>query len=352
MIRLAAHRRLYLKTVETLVIGAAGGIALNSVGFPAGLISGSVLAVAIASLAGRPLGIPPPLARVIFVLSGIAIGSAVSPETLHSLVDYPLSIAVLVFATALMTTATWAYLRYVHRWDPMSALYGASPGALAQILVLSAETGADVRAIIVVQTMRVVVLTLGIPAGLAAFGLVAQVTAVSGRPVAAPAELLLMVAVSVASAVILQKLRFPGGLIFGAMVGSATLHGSGFVSGGLPWGVAATVMVALGTVNGSRFAGTDRRMLLHYVGAAAGSFAVGVGIAVCFASIAASLLPVPAADIVIAYAPGAQDTMLLLALALKLDPVFVGAHHLARFLTVSLTVPFIARALPSPRQSV
>jgi membrane AbrB-like protein len=276
----------------------------------------------------------------------------VSPETLHSLVDYPVSVAVLVCATALMTTATWAYLRFVHRWDGRSALYGASPGALAQIMVLSVESGADVRAIIVVQTMRVVGLTLLIPGGLAAFGLVAQAAAISGRPVASPSELLVMVAVSVATALILQKLRFPGGMIFGAMVGSATLHGGGFVSGGLPWGVAATVMVALGTVNGSRFAGTDRRMLLHYVGAAMGSFAVSVGLAVCFASIAAMLVPVPIADIVIAYAPGAQDTMLLLALALKLDPVFVGAHHLGRFLTVSLTVPFIARAMPAAGRSV
>ena len=350
MTRLGAPRRIYRQTVETLLIGAAGGMILNSVGFPAGLISGSVLAVAIASLAGRPRGIPQPLARVIFVLSGIAIGSAVSPQTLHSIVDYPVSIAVLVCATAVMTAGTWAYLRTVHRWDPMSALYGASPGGLAQMLVLSAEAGADVRAIVVVQTVRVVVLTLGIPAGLAVFGLAGQSAAVSGRPVAAPPELLLMVAVSVASALVLQRLRFPGGLIFGAMVGSAFLHGGGFVTGGLPWGVAATVMVALGTVNGSRFAGTDRRMLLHYFGAACGSFAVAAGLAVCFASLAARLLPVPAADIVIAYAPGAQDTMLLLALALKLDPVFVGAHHLARFLTVSLTVPFIARALPSLRE--
>lgn len=352
MFRLGADRRIVRQTAETLLIGAAGGILLNSVGFPAGLISGSVLAVAAATLFGRPLGLPQPLARVIFVLSGIAIGSAVSPETLHSLVAYPLSVAVLAFATAIMTAATWAYLRYVHRWDPLSALYGASPGALAQMLVLSAESGADLRAIIVVQTIRVIVLTLGIPAGLAAFGLVAEAAVVSSRPVASPAELLLMVAVSVASALILQKLRFPGGLIFGAMVGSAVLHGGGFVTGGLPWGAAASVMVALGTVNGSRFAGADRRMLLHYLGAAFGSFAVAVSIAVFFATLTAWMLPVPAADIVIAYAPGAQDTMLLLALALKLDPVFVGAHHLARFLTVSLTVPFIGRALPSPRQGV
>lgn len=351
MARLFADRRMLRQTAETLLIGAAGGMALDLVGFPAGLISGSVLATAAAALAGRPLGLPGPLSRIIFVLAGIALGSAVTPETLHSIVAYPLSVAILVLATVIMIAATWLYLRLVHRWDPLSALFGASPGALAQMLALSIETGADVRAIVVVQTVRVVVLTIGIPAGLALFGLAAQATRIGTGAVASPVGLALLVGASVGTALVLQKLRFPGGLIFGAMVGSGVLHGGGFVQGGLPWWISAVVMVALGTVNGARFAGTDRRMLLGYAGAAVGSFAVAITVTVCFMLLAAHVLPVPPADILIAYAPGAQDTMMLLALALRLDPVFVGAHHLARFLTISLSVPFIARALPSPRRS-
>jgi uncharacterized membrane protein AbrB (regulator of aidB expression) len=34
--------------------------------------------------------------------------------------------------------------------------------------------------------------------------------------------------------------------------------------------------------------------------------------------------------------------MMILALALHLDPVFVGAHHLTRVLVVSLALPFLA----------
>ena len=36
---------------------------------------------------------------------------------------------------------------------------------------------------------------------------------------------------------------------------------------------------------------------------------------------------------------------MLLALALHLDPIYVGAHHLARFLVVSFTVAFAARRM-------
>ena len=45
----------------------------------------------------------------------------------------------------------------------------------------------------------------------------------------------------------------------------------------------------------------------------------------------------------IAFAPGSVDAMMLLALALNLDPVYVGAHHLARIFYVSLTMPLVAR---------
>jgi uncharacterized membrane protein AbrB (regulator of aidB expression) len=35
--------------------------------------------------------------------------------------------------------------------------------------------------------------------------------------------------------------------------------------------------------------------------------------------------------------------MLIMALALHLDPVFIGAHHLARFFIVSLGIPLAVR---------
>jgi uncharacterized membrane protein AbrB (regulator of aidB expression) len=37
--------------------------------------------------------------------------------------------------------------------------------------------------------------------------------------------------------------------------------------------------------------------------------------------------------------------MMVLALAMHLDPVYVGAHHLARFLAVSFSVAVVARRL-------
>jgi uncharacterized membrane protein AbrB (regulator of aidB expression) len=102
-------------------------------------------------------------------------------------------------------------------------------------------------------------------------------------------------------------------------------------------------MIAMGAVTGSRFANTPLRLLLNFISAAFASFAVAVAMAALFAALLISVLSLKAAEVMIAFAPGAVDAMMLLALALNLDPVYVGAHHLTRIFFVSLTMPLVAR---------
>jgi len=338
----------WLRAAETLAIAALGGLVLTWLGFPAGLVTGSLLGVAAAALLGRPVFVPASLSRVISVLVGISLCAVVSPETLKGLAAFPLSVAVLAISTLCMMIATTSYLRFVHGWDAQSALFGASPGALAQVMVLSADYKADLRAIAIVQTMRVVALTIGIPAGLTFFGLTAEGGIMARFVAAGPpsiSELAILVAVSTAAALLVWRLRFPGGLMFGAMLASAILHGIGFIHATLPWWVVFAAVIGIGAVTGSRFANTDPGTLLRFLGAALGSFAVAMTVAALSVLLLTTLMSVRIADAVVAFAPGAQDTMMVLALALHLDPVFVGALHLSRFLLVSMLMPFLAYRL-------
>ena len=141
------------------------------------------------------------------------------------------------------------------------------------------------------------------------------------------------------------RLRFPGGLMFGALAGSGLLHGTGYLHAALPWWVGSAGAVIMGAVAGSRFANTSFRMILGYLGAGFGSFAVSLGVATIFVLIVVEFFPFQIANVVIAFAPGAQDTMMVLALALHLDPVYVGAHHISRFLVVTFSVAAAARRL-------
>src|SRR3954452_5965740 len=133
--------------------------------------------------------------------------------------------------------------------------------------------------------MRVLMVMIGLPAGLALFGLAAGSMIAAPGPAGGslPAELGALVAVSSALAAGLRWLRFPGGLLFGSMAGSAVLHGTGWVHAVLPWWLGGSAVIVMGAVAGSRFANTSFRVLLDYLAAALGSFAVAISVAAVFA---------------------------------------------------------------------
>ncbi len=329
---------------ETLVVGTIGGAILTVAQIPAGWLSGAMIAVAIAALAGRPMGMPAPLGRVVFVLIGISLGGAVTPETLQGIATWPLSVVLLCVGMTCAMFGSALYLRAVHGWDMLSGLFGSAPGALSQVMAYATQYHSDLRGIAIVQTIRVVILTALLPVGLALFGLIPAAPQSRGFAVSdSPLEIALLVVISSAAAIVAHYVRFPGGLIFGAMLASAVLHGSGLIHASMPWWMVNAVMVGLGAITGSRFANTDLRLLIKHFGAALGSFSVAVLIVSAFAAAAAFTMDLNLPDIVVSYSPGALDAMMILALALHLDPIFVGAHHVARFMLISAALPLFVR---------
>ncbi len=157
---------------QSLLIGAVGGFLFNAAKFPAGWLAGSMVFAAVAALAGRPIQIPSPLARVCSVVLGIAIGGVVTPETLRGMMTWPLSIAMVAVSVAVATLATFAYLTRLHGWNTLTAIFASVPGGLAQVMALAAEErrNCDMRGVAIVQTLRVMILTVVVPAGLSLAG--------------------------------------------------------------------------------------------------------------------------------------------------------------------------------------
>lgn len=337
-------RRFALSLAETLAIAGVGGSIFGLAGFPAGWLSGSMLFVALAAIAGRPAHVPPSLARAFFVVIGMSLGAVVTPETLRGMATWPASIMVLLIAVVTVTAVNAGYLQVIHGWDRMSAFLASAPGAMSQVIIVSTQYNADLRGVAIVQSLRIVILAVAVPGVIAATGLAAPAPLPASVVVDHPVlEYTVLVVASVLAAFGLEYIRFRGGLMFGAMIASATLHGTGLIQVSLPWWVAAMAMCGLGAITGSRFANTGLSLLMRYLGAALGSFFVSVGVAGIFAFGLIMLTSFRAADVIVSFAPGALDVMMILALALHLDPIYVGAHHLARFLLISVALPLAAR---------
>jgi membrane AbrB-like protein len=311
-----------------------------------------MMAVGIAAMMGRPLAMPPILTQTVLVLLGISLGSLMSRQLLQHISAYPLTIALLALATFCTTFGSSFYLQRVHGWDRTSAFLAASPGALSQITILAIEKGADVSAIAVVQTMRVIMLTAALPLLLVIAGMTAAPSPTLAIAVASPLGLAGLIGASVATALVLRMAKFPASWMFGAMTGSSVLHGSGLIEGGLPPWMRAVALVGIGTLIGSRFSRMKPKTLLSHVNAALGSFAIAIMISAIFVAVIALTTAVRFADVLVAFAPGAMDAMLALALTLHIDPIFVGAHHLSRFVFVTIATPGIVHLFGRPQEDV
>jgi hypothetical protein len=275
-----------------------------------------------------------------------------SRQLLQHISAYPLTIALLALATFCTTFGSSFYLQRVHGWDRTSAFLAASPGALSQITILAIEKGADVSAIAVVQTMRVIMLTAALPLLLVIAGMTAAPSPTLAIAVASPLGLAGLIGASVATALVLRMAKFPASWMFGAMTGSSVLHGSGLIEGGLPPWMRAVALVGIGTLIGSRFSRMKPKTLLSHVNAALGSFAIAIMISAIFVAVIALTTAVRFADVLVAFAPGAMDAMLALALTLHIDPIFVGAHHLSRFVFVTIATPGIVHLFGRPQEDV
>ena len=341
-----------LRVLETVAIGSAGGLLFLSANLPGGLISGAMIAVGSAALAGRRLVLPPILTQTVLLLLGISLGSLVSRQLIQHMSAYPLTIGLLALATFCSTFGSSFYLQRVHGWDQTSAFLAGSPGALSQITILAAEKGADVAAIAVVQTIRVIILTAALPLVLVVTGVASSAPPAMAADIASPVGLAALIAGSVAVALLLRLLKFPASWMFGAMLASSVLHGAGLVDGGLPPWMRNVALVGIGALIGTRFARMRAKTLLTHVNAGLGSFAIAIVISAIFVTILVLTTHVRFADIVVAFAPGAMDAMLALALTLHIDPIFVGAHHLSRFVFVSITTPGIVHLFGRPQEDV
>lgn len=332
----------------TLIAATLGGAVFAFLDLPAGWLAGALVAVSALALSGLPVYVPDLLRRVVFVVLGISLGAAVTPETVAGIRTWPITLALLALSLPVTMGAVMLYLHYVSKWNYRETLYASAPGALSAVLAMASDAKVDVRMVAFLQTVRVFLLIAALPGMLLAAGLSASVGAIpptAGIHVATLNDTLIMAGTGVVSALLAERLRVPGGLLIGPMLVNGFLHGSGYVQGNIPVFLLLGSFVVLGAFTGTRFAGTTAAMIKRLLVDSIGAFAVALAVCVVFALFAAWLSGENVAKTIVAFAPGGLEAMTILAFLIGLDPAFVGAHHLARFVLIAMLLPFVARGM-------
>ena len=337
-------RRDYLRVAATLGISAAGGFLAQLLGLPAGWVSGGLFAVAVASLAGVNTEFPRSWTAPVFLILGIYSGTGVSHETLRQMQTWPASFALLGLSLVGLIAGSYWWLNKRCGWARNDALLSSLPGALSFVVAAAENLRADMKKVAIAQSIRLIILIETIP--LIAF-LVGHPSgpAILLRKDATLIELAILVAAGIAASLVMNWLKLPGGWVIGGLIASSSLLLSGVVEAQLPAFLVIPCSIALGAIAGSRFRPGDLTLLPRIAGPALGAFAIAVAFSAAAAVTVTLLFGVNIIQTLLAFAPGALEALTVLAYQMNIDPAYVAAHHVVRFVALVIAVPIIARWL-------
>jgi uncharacterized protein len=327
--------------IRTLMICAAGGALCWLCGLPAPWLAGSLLAGVTANFTGIRIELPDLLRTSAFILLGIQTGAAVTPETVDRAARWPLSLLALAVTVAIII---WACLRYFERasgWNRRTALFAGMPGALSLVMLLSERMGADMKPVVVSQCIRLFLLIVALPTFIVLFA--PPHIAMPFPPVITNHwEILLLVSASAAAGLACEWIGIPAGLVLGSSVIAASLGLSGLVSGTPPNSILMPANIVLGITIALRFRDVTANELRELFREGFIGFLIALVIAIMGAALVAYALDLPIALALLAFAPGGLEAMTIMAFALNLDPAYVAAHQIARYVGLVLFMPWIA----------
>lgn len=325
------------------------GFLFDALGVPAAWLSGAMAGTIVWGLLGFTRPLPRPFIHAAMLVSGVVMGAAITPEAMAAAATYPLSIVLLALSVATVTAASAVFLVRAHGWTRDDAVLASLPGALSAVVAVGLSQGADMTRIVVVQSFRLLVLIAVLPfaAAYATGGAESGAAAYDAPAIATPAAFLTMIAASLALGFFFERWRVAAPLLLAGTVASSALHLTEIAPGAVAPEVATAAFMTIGILIGERFSSIDRASLPALYRAAIGSFVIGLGVSVLFAGLAVLAVGVDIGVALVAFSPGAVESMIVLALVLGLDPLYVGVHHIVRFLGIGFALPLLFRTAPA-----
>ncbi len=324
----------------TLAVGTAGAIAFSLFGLPAAFLSGSMVAVAASGMLRIPTEIPDAVRDLCFFAIGLAMGAGVSPDSLARAVQWPLSLAILTLAVFAIGTGVFVFLHRIAGWDGKTAFYACIPGALTFVMALAERSEADVRFVAVSQSIRLFFLVAILPIVLIGTSGGAPPSGPEGS-VMAIGDGAMLVGFALVTTILFIRLKVPAATMVGPFMASVALFATGIVSGALHPVIINGALIVLGGLIGARFGSIEWPMLRRLVLASVGALMVGLTIAVAFSALTVVLTGLDFGQVLLAFAPGGLEAMVILAFLFDLDPAYVAAHQVARLVGMMLFLPVI-----------
>jgi hypothetical protein len=335
---------------RTLLLGAVGVAGFEAAGLPLPFLLGPLFACLVAAVMGVRLAATGRIGTAMRTVLGVAVGAAVTPELVARLPSMAWSVALVPVLVAAAGALGYPFFRRVCGFDHPTAWYAAMPGGLQDMLAFGEEAGADMRALSLVHATRVLLIVSAAPVLLTAVW-DRPLDAAPGAPAAAiPAgALLLMAAAAALGWWAAARAGLFGAAILGPMIAAAALSLTGVLDHRPPAEAILAAQFFIGIAVGAHYTGVTGAEIRRDVAAGAGLCLILFAVSFLLAEAVALAGLAPTVEAFLAFAPGGQAEMAVLAIVAGADLAFVVAHHLVRLVVVIAGAPVAAAMLARPR---
>lgn len=331
--------------LSTLAAALVGLGVFQLAGLPLPFLFGPMAACLLVALGGarlKGMGTVSVLARTVL---GVAVGASITPEVVGRIPQMAGSVALVPAYVVLIGLVGVPFFRRLG-YDPVTAWYAAMPGGLQDMVIFGTEAGGNGRALALIHATRVLMIVTLAPAILTGlYG--AALTGAVGAPARdlPVAELALMVGAALVGWKGAERIGMFGASILGPMIVTAGLSLAGLIHSRPPAEAIWAAQFFIGIGIGVQYVGVTLRELRSFILSGLAFVVLLAVLAAAFTEIVTLSGLAHPIEGFLAFAPGGQAEMTVLALVAGADLGFVILHHLVRIVVVILGAPVAARLM-------
>ena len=319
--------------IFSLLLAVISSLIAYYLGLPLPWMLGPLIGCGFFAAIGKPVKIgkkPRPICRA---LLGCTIGANFGPEILNRFSEIGVSLLFVPGFVLIMGLTTFLYLSKIMKMDRSTSIYGSIPGGLNEMVILGQEIGADPRTLVLIHATRIVVVVF-----LASL-VILFVPNLGVKDLPEPdlfynwKQTPIVILVSLIGWFLAVKLKIPGPTIIGPMILSAVAHIFQIVDAMPMYIIVISVQILLGSALGCLFKNITLKEMSGPILAGLVTTLIAI-IPLIIIYYFLSNIGYDPLSILLAFSPGGQSEMNILALSVGADMSFISPHHMFRVFLV------------------
>lgn len=342
-----------MRKLQTVGIAMIGTALVYGVGLPLPFLFGPMFACLAAALCGAQLKGLGQISVGARTILGVAVGASITPDVLGQLPQMAMSVALIPPTIALIALIGVPFFSRFCRFDRITAYYAAMPGGLQDMVIFGGAAGGDVRALSLVHATRVLVIVTIAPIVLTSlFG------ASLDRPMGEPAtdlpafELVVMTLAAIVGWKGGERIGLFGASILGPLIVTAILSLTGIIHHRPPSEAILAAQFFIGMGIGVSYVGVTLIELRRIVASAIAFVLILAALTALLTEVVILIGLASPTNAFLAFAPGGQAEMTVLAIVAGADLGYVIAHHLTRIVVVIIGAPLAVGLFAGRRREV